>query len=103
MNLKIFKQCFKKIFYGLIKINELKLFIYENNRLNTKSYKIEKILSDKILSAENYLCDLKCSKLSCSTEIKCIQQELYQNASIIIQYYYRMYITKLKRSTTYIN
>lgn len=99
MILKQFKQRFKKIFYGLIKINELKLFIYENNRLNTKSYGTEKVLSDKILSTKNYLRDLKCSKLSCTTEIKCIQQELYQNASIIIQYYYRMYITKLKRKT----
>ena len=60
---------------------------------------MEKVLSDKILSTKNYLRDLKCSKLSCTTEIKCIQKELYQNASIIIQYYYRMYITKLKRKT----
>ena len=41
MILKQIKQHFKKIFYGLIKINELKLFIYENNRLNTKSYGTE--------------------------------------------------------------
>ena len=94
MALKHLKKDIDKLFYYLIKINECKLLIHENTRLSKKYEKDKQNIESKILSNKNYLRDLKCKKLSCYTEIDCIEKDLRESASIIIQYYLRNYLLK---------
>lgn len=81
----------KKIFNLLVKLNEKKLFIHENKRLNTKSEKEIKNLEEKLLLNENFLRDLKIKILSLKTEIEFINNELREEAANIIQSYVRFY------------
>ena len=94
MSLKQPKKELNKIFYYLIKINECKLLIYENTRLSKKYQKDKNILEEKILNNTNHLRDLKCKLLSYNIEIECIEKELQESASVIIQYYLRNYFLK---------